>query len=401
MRWIQPAWRSVEDLPPNTGPHSAIPGRRRTDGLSARRLTWVFSAEAAIGLVCLVGLFFVPEDYASPLATTLLLLPVALITQLGRLGSTRTGAMVASWAMLALALLFTSGISVLLTAALVVLDQRMMGSWHLLWSAFFLPMLLGPALGAGVLWWRRRGPGAKPALEAPAPHVFTVTIGMVLSCTLSVALLAPLLLTNRALLAHPQLLERILAKMTTHGQLLSTLMELPMLVAMIFICAGWLVPRSLGETARRLGLSSVNRRTLLRAALLTVVFALPVAAAGQWLISQVWSAWNWPQTDMRSLARLLQPMMTPLGIILLSIWAGSIEELAIRGLLQPRIGIFASSLLFTSLHALQYHLDALAFVFVLSLGFGWLRRRTNTLVAIVVHSLYDLVVLTAFVLGLG
>ena len=68
----------------------------------------------------------------------------------------------------------------------------------------------------------------------------------------------------------------------------------------------------------------------------------------------------------------------PLGIAALALFPGICEEILFRGALQPRIGLLATALLFTSIHT-QYgiSLDALS-VLVVALGLGLIRRYTNT-----------------------
>jgi membrane protease YdiL (CAAX protease family) len=75
--------------------------------------------------------------------------------------------------------------------------------------------------------------------------------------------------------------------------------------------------------------------------------------------------------------------------VLIGVTAGVGEEMAVRGLLQPRIGLFASNLVFTSLHAFQYGPDALLSVFVIGLILGIVRARSNTTTSAIVHGVYD------------
>ncbi|HYM97586.1 MAG TPA: CPBP family intramembrane glutamic endopeptidase, partial [Candidatus Sulfotelmatobacter sp.] len=67
------------------------------------------------------------------------------------------------------------------------------------------------------------------------------------------------------------------------------------------------------------------------------------------------------------------------------------EEILFRGALQPRIGLVATAILFTSIHT-QYglSLDALS-VFVIALGLGLIRKYTNTTTSGLCHVTYNLV----------
>lgn len=81
----------------------------------------------------------------------------------------------------------------------------------------------------------------------------------------------------------------------------------------------------------------------------------------------------------------------PVGIAALALAPGICEEVLFRGALQPRIGIVATALLFTSIHT-QYGLsfDTLA-VFVIAIGLGLVRRYTNTTASSLCHVTYNLV----------
>ena len=82
----------------------------------------------------------------------------------------------------------------------------------------------------------------------------------------------------------------------------------------------------------------------------------------------------------------------PLGIAALALLPGICEEVLFRGALQPRIGVLATALLFTSIHT-EYGLsiDTLA-VFVLALGLGFVRKYTNTTTSCACHVSYNLLV---------
>lgn len=76
-------------------------------------------------------------------------------------------------------------------------------------------------------------------------------------------------------------------------------------------------------------------------------------------------------------------------IIASSMIAGVGEEVLFRGLLQPRIGLVATTALFAAMHALQY--DALGIVVVAALGlvFGAIARRWGTGASIAAHVAYN------------
>jgi membrane protease YdiL (CAAX protease family) len=90
--------------------------------------------------------------------------------------------------------------------------------------------------------------------------------------------------------------------------------------------------------------------------------------------------------------RLFQGLDNPVGIAALALAPGICEEIMFRGALQPRLGLLATALLFTSIHT-QYgvSLDALS-VFVIALGLGAIRKFTNTTTSMICHVMYNLVV---------
>jgi membrane protease YdiL (CAAX protease family) len=87
--------------------------------------------------------------------------------------------------------------------------------------------------------------------------------------------------------------------------------------------------------------------------------------------------------------------MTPVGAVVIGVVAGIGEELAVRGVLQPRLGIWLSNLAFTLAHAFQYHWDALLIVFLLGMVLGVLRQKTNTTVCALVHGTYNCLLVLA------
>jgi hypothetical protein len=82
--------------------------------------------------------------------------------------------------------------------------------------------------------------------------------------------------------------------------------------------------------------------------------------------------------------------------LVMSLAAGLTEELLFRGALQPRFGLWLTAVLFAGVHV-QYGLTpAILEVLGAALVLGWLRRRTNTGVCIILHMLYDIAGLLVF-----
>lgn len=181
------------------------------------------------------------------------------------------------------------------------------------------------------------------------------------------------------------------------------------MIPAVLLAAGWPIVRKFPDMLRRLG---VVRPTVVQVVgavvgglALAVVAALVIDPGINWL----WHALGWPTTDTAAFDQLLKGVVKPgggvlggtLGAVLLGVTAGVGEELAVRGLLQPRIGLIASNLVFTSFHAFQYGPDALLSVFIIGLILGIVRARTNTTTSAILHGIYDFVLVMAVVLGIG
>ncbi|MFL5328848.1 MAG: CPBP family intramembrane glutamic endopeptidase [Gemmataceae bacterium] len=166
------------------------------------------------------------------------------------------------------------------------------------------------------------------------------------------------------------------------------------MVPVAILAAGFPLVRNFHATLRRLGLVKPTFLQVLFAIFATgfLLALMQILSRG---IAMLWQSFNWPQTDEKAFEELLKFAFSTAGAIAVGVTAGVSEELAFRGLLQPRIGILLSNLLFTSIHAYQYHWDGLVSVFVIGLILGRIRERTNTTTSALIHGLYD------FVLVLG
>lgn len=80
----------------------------------------------------------------------------------------------------------------------------------------------------------------------------------------------------------------------------------------------------------------------------------------------------------------------PVGIAAVALIPGICEEILFRGALQPRIGLVATALLFTSIHT-QYgvSVDTLA-IFAIAVGLGLIRKYANTTASCTCHVAYNL-----------
>lgn len=232
------------------------------------------------------------------------------------------------------------------------------------------------------------------------PDSFVHTIALIAVVTLLLLCCVPLVV-----LGEPPLLVLLRAggaEALTGGQddaalLRSTIYGLIWQLPGAILAVGYGVRRHFGEALQRLGFVRPTLRQVLigsGAAVALVVLVTLLSAGIDWL----WQRMGWPQTDEQAFEQLLAFAFSPLGAVVIGITAGVGEELAIRGVLQPRLGILLSNLFFTALHAWQYNWDALLVVFLIGLALGWLRKRTNTTTSAIAHGAYDFILIMLTVL---
>jgi membrane protease YdiL (CAAX protease family) len=182
----------------------------------------------------------------------------------------------------------------------------------------------------------------------------------------------------------------------TGSIILSFLWTLPGTV----VAAGWPLARSFPAALERLGFVRPSRRqvlggVLVAGAMVAVLQGLDVG------LTALWNVTGWPKTDVKAFEQLLKPLITPQGALIIGITAGVGEELLVRGVLQPRLGIVLSNLFFTSLHAFQYGFDGLLSVFMAGMVLGVVRARTNTSTSAIVHGTYDFILVMGAALTAG
>jgi hypothetical protein len=165
--------------------------------------------------------------------------------------------------------------------------------------------------------------------------------------------------------------------------------QLAWTIPVALIGAGWPIARNFRTTLQRLGIVRPTLLQVVGALAIGVALAVLAAVALDPGINQFWQSMGWPTTDTAAFDKLMAKLLNPLGAVLIGVSAGVGEELAVRGLLQPRIGLIASNLVFTSLHAFQYGVDGLLSVFIIGLILGIIRARTNTTTSAIVHGTYD------------
>jgi uncharacterized protein len=233
------------------------------------------------------------------------------------------------------------------------------------------------------------------------PHSFVHTVALVTVTGLTLVSFAPLLMLGEP----PLLAESALGMVRDSGtvgddgllmQMYTLVWTLPVAVFVV----GYGIRRNFGETLARLGLVWPTLRQIgigvgLALVLLVAMNILDLT------INIIWQTFGWPRTDMEAFGELLAFALTPLGAIVIGVTAGLGEEVGVRGVLQPRLGILLSNLFFTSLHAFQYSWDGLLVVFLLGFVFGFLRKYTNTSTAAITHGLYNFIVIMMSIYGIS
>jgi len=169
------------------------------------------------------------------------------------------------------------------------------------------------------------------------------------------------------------------------------------LIPAVVFAVGYGIRRDFRQALDRLGLVKPTFKQVLVGIGLAIVLVFAVTGLDL-AISVLWEQAGWPRTDGEAFGLIIDFAMTPLGAVILGVTAGLGEELAVRGVLQPRVGILLSNLLFTALHALQYNWDGILVVFFIGLVFGFIRKYSNTTTCAIIHGLYDFIIVIAVVL---
>lgn len=234
------------------------------------------------------------------------------------------------------------------------------------------------------------------------PHSSVHTNALATVITISILSVLPLLA-----LGQPPLLKLLAGISSTQANALdqssmvrSTFYTLIWTVPCTIFSVGWLTQRRWGEALNRLGFVRPKLRNVITGVVVAVGLVVLVRLLSA-MIDYVWGAMGWAKTDSESFMKLMAFALTPIGALIVAVTAGLGEELAVRGVLQPRLGILLSNLFFTSLHAFQYNFDALLVVFIIGTVMGFLRRRTNTTTSAIAHGVYDLILLVLTGMGLS
>jgi len=164
--------------------------------------------------------------------------------------------------------------------------------------------------------------------------------------------------------------------------------ETPFLIFAL-LGVGLFIRRELPDSASRLGLvlpAWWQAAVALAAAGVFFVFAQQMD-----VLSHTWTPDVARRVDAAT-THVFGGLGGPAGIVALALVPGLCEEILFRGALQPRIGLMATALLFTSIHTqYAFSLDTAA-VLVIALGLGLIRKYTNTTTSCTCHVSYNLLV---------
>ncbi|MCS6887914.1 MAG: CPBP family intramembrane metalloprotease [Chloroflexus sp.] len=224
------------------------------------------------------------------------------------------------------------------------------------------------------------------------PDSFVHAVAVVAIVSITLMMFVPLLVAG-----EPPLLALIntvggeeFSDLSADEQLRSQIYGLVWTIPAAFLAVGFGIRRNLAATLERLGLARPTLRHL------AIGIGIGLGLAGLMslalpLMDTLWQALGWPTTDEEAFGELMAFAISPIGALVIGVTAGLGEELGVRGVLQPRLGIWLSNLFFTSLHAFQYNWDALLVVFVIGMVCGLVRKHTNTTTAAIVHGVYNFV----------
>jgi hypothetical protein len=148
---------------------------------------------------------------------------------------------------------------------------------------------------------------------------------------------------------------------------------------------GFRVRRDLAATLERLGLRWIepSQWAIVGAGVLGLVL---VNAGAEW-VQRTWFPALWAADQ--HVNQVIASGLSRSDALLLGLSAGVGEEIALRGALQPRLGVFMTSAVFAVLHV-QYSWFGAVIILLLGLVLGTIRQRTSTTAAMLVHALYDL-----------
>ncbi|MCB9420582.1 MAG: CPBP family intramembrane metalloprotease [Ardenticatenaceae bacterium] len=167
-------------------------------------------------------------------------------------------------------------------------------------------------------------------------------------------------------------------------------------ILLALLGVGLLVRRRLPELAKRLGLERPSWSQI-RFGLRWIAILVFI----QWAAGIIWALASPDQSQLvEGINNVLLGNFDTVGEwFIVALGAGLGEEILFRGAMQPIFGLWFTSIIFAIAH-IQYGFTLVTIlIFVISAVLGYIRRRTNTTVAIFVHAGYDFVLGMFFLLA--
>lgn len=182
---------------------------------------------------------------------------------------------------------------------------------------------------------------------------------------------------------------------TARGLVLETLLVFTMMGIVPFL---WVVntrQQAWEGTKRYLGLHSPGKGFLQGLALTpALLVAVAVLSSLYILITEGPQGFDLVAEDDNPAVQSIVDNLTLPIAFLIAFCAGVGEEILFRGVLIKRIGVWGQALTFGLMHALGGYVPQILFATALGVGFGYLRKRGWSLVALITaHAMYDLVLL--------
>lgn len=161
------------------------------------------------------------------------------------------------------------------------------------------------------------------------------------------------------------------------------------MIVLAFVLVGLGQWRDWKGALQRLGLGRLTPKQV-GIALVAVLGGFLVMGIGGGL-----TAWLQPNFDneiQQTTEEITKNVSSLAGAVFFGVGVGASEELLLRGAIQPRYGIWITSLLFALLHS-QYGITfVMGGVFCMGLLLGLLRNRINTSAAILTHAVFNMTV---------
>ena len=167
----------------------------------------------------------------------------------------------------------------------------------------------------------------------------------------------------------------------------ASLFETALWLVAAFLGVGFAIRRSLTSTLERLGLRAPTSRDIM----IGIGIGIGLFLASM-VFTAVWQSLTNPETfaqQIRAAESFSRQLQTIPVILLVAGGAAIGEEIFMRGALQPVFGIGLTSAFFALLHSQYLLTPTFAFIFIVGVVFGLVRRNVGTTAAVFAHFVYN------------